>query len=100
MLIERLRKTAERLDLSLWEGQKDACLAYMRGKDVIFVAPTGYGKSVVFHLAPFLLSQTLPGGETPKAAVIVVMPTNALIRDAIAKVESRYTEVSQQKQLV
>lgn len=93
MLIDFLRRTAHNLGLTLWEAQREVCLAYMRGRDTVFVAPTGYGKSVCFQLAPLLLSPPVTTGGEPTAAVIIVMPTIALIRDAISKIQERFPQV-------
>lgn len=92
MLVEVLFKASRRAGLDLREEQKEVCLEYMKGNDVIFVAPTGFGKSVVFQLAPMLLSPT--SDTLPSARVIIVMPTIALIKDSMRKLHSRFMEVS------
>ena len=65
------------------------------GKDVICVLPTGYGKSLIFHLLPMLLfakfnlcgnllSQWRSKGfctATVESIVIVVSPLNSLMSD-------------------
>ena len=59
------------------------CLkAIYHGRDVVAVVPTGYGKSIIFHLLPslFLYKINYEGGAAAHPVVIVVSPLNALIR--------------------
>ena len=53
------------------------------GKDVVAVLPTGYGKSMIFHLLPSLcydkMKRTAPSPSL-RPVVIVVSPLNALIK--------------------
>ena len=75
------------------------------GKDVVCVLPTGYGKSLVFHLLPslmfarnrsretqieFLKTWKLSGISTKDVSfiVIVVSPLNALINNQISRLQS------------
>ena len=37
------------------ENQRKVVEAYVGGRDVLMVAPTGSGKSLTFHIAPFVL---------------------------------------------
>lgn len=56
------------------------------GHDVVTVLPTGYGKSVIFHLLPSLFLDKVNcerGAAYP--VVIVVSPLNALIKDQIRR---------------
>lgn len=71
-------------------------------KDVLCILPTGYGKSLIFHLAPMLLfaKSKLEGdfircwkskGVTSKAVnaiVIVVSPLNSLMSNQISRLSS------------
>ena len=67
-------------------------------KDTICVLPTGYGKSLVFHLLPWLLfakfklskELRLPDMSTAavQSIVIVVSPLNALMSDQISRLKS------------
>ena len=72
------------------------CLEHLYLKrDVICVLPTGYGKSLIFHLLPGLLfaKEMLLMNETFRdvdmttvtAIVIVVSPLNALINHQISR---------------
>ena len=83
-----------------------ACLESLYlGKDVVCVLPTGYGKSLVFHLLPslmfarnrsretqieFLKTWKLSGISTKDVSsiVIVVSPLNALINNQISRLQS------------
>ena len=59
-------------------------------KDVVAVLPTGYGKSMIFHLLPSLfydkMKRTAPSPSL-RPVVIVVSPLNALIKDQIRRTE-------------
>jgi len=63
------------------------CLeAIYRRRDVVAVLPTGYGKSVAFHLLPSLFVDKVNcdrGAAYP--VVIVVSPLNSLIKDQIRR---------------
>ena len=61
------------------------CLeAIYHGRDVVAVLPTGYGKSVIFHLLPSLFLDKINCGRRAAQShpvVIFVSPLNALIKD-------------------
>ena len=52
------------------------------------VLPTGYGKSIIFHLLPALLHDKIKmSGQSPsRPVVIVVSPLNALSKDQIRRI--------------
>ena len=53
------------------------CLEYiLKGKDVIGVLPTVFGKSPIFHLLPYVLPT-----KGAKNIVPVVCPLNSMIED-------------------
>ena len=58
------------------------------GRDVVAVLPTGYGKSIIFHLLPALLHDKIKmSGQSPsRPVVIVVSPLNALTKDQIRRI--------------
>ncbi|XP_028412545.1 uncharacterized protein LOC114535437 [Dendronephthya gigantea] len=62
--------------------------ALYQQRDVVAVLPTGYGKSVIFHVLPFLLEygKRETNGTT---AVIVIAPLNSLIDDQICSLRKR-----------
>lgn len=77
------------------------CLEYIfLGKDVLAILPTGYGKSLVFHLLPPLLThkykqqtstkESLQGmnKEILRKIIIVVSPLDSLINDQIYRLAS------------
>ena len=37
------------------ENQRKVAEAYLSGRDVLMISPTGSGKSVTFHIAPFAI---------------------------------------------
>ena len=58
------------------------------GRDVVAVLPTGYGKSLIFHLLPSLFYDkltSLRSASNNHAVVIVVSPLNALIENQIQR---------------
>ena len=56
------------------------------GRDTVAVLPTGYGKSVVFHLLPFIFDFfNAKGGDIRETSIVLVLtPLNALIEDQMA----------------
>ena len=61
------------------------CLEYLLNVgDVIGVLPTGYGKSMLFHLLPHFIPV-----KSSKNIVIVVCPLNAIIDDQLRVLERR-----------
>ena len=57
------------------------CVCYVEGQDTVFLAPTGFGKSIVYQLAPLLVMDT----QNPQ--FLIVMPLTALINDSIARLK-------------
>lgn len=64
------------------------------GKDTIGVLPTGYGKSVLFHLLPFIFDYRNIGHTNAKngSIVLVITPLNALIQNQISILKSHGIE--------
>ena len=65
---------------------------YLR-KDLLAALPTGYGKSLVFHVLPRLLKErdktlTSPS-STCNSVVLVVSPLNALMYDQISSLREK-----------
>ena len=54
-------------------------------RDVLAVLPTGFGKSLIFQLLPFVYDYM--NGNRSKSSVIVISPLNGLIRDQIEKLK-------------
>ena len=70
------------------------CLeAVYRGKDIVGVLPTGYGKSIIFHLLPGLFLAKVSSRATEQLpshpVIIVVLPLNALISDQIRSTKGK-----------
>ena len=61
------------------------CLSWIyKGRDVIANLPTGYGKSVIYHLLPRLLTRRLGSDDddvTVTGIVLVVCPLNVIQED-------------------
>ena len=68
------------------------------GRDILAVLPTGYGKSLIFHILPlvFLAKERFQKGMRINASfwpiVIIISPLNSLINDQIAKLASKGLE--------
>ena len=67
------------------------CLeAVYNGRDLVAVLPTGYGKSMIFHLLPALLydkgRSEARNSAILRPIVIVVSPLNALTKDQIRRI--------------
>ena len=61
------------------------CFEYiLKGQDVIGVLPTGFGKSILFHLLPHFIPV-----KTSKSIVIVVCPLNSIIEDQLQVLKAR-----------
>ena len=61
------------------------CFEYiLNGQDVIGVLPTGFGKSMLFHLLPHCIHV-----KTTKNIVIVVCPLNSIIKDQLKVLKPR-----------
>ena len=56
------------------------------GRDLVAVLPTGYGKSMIFHLLPALLYDKRSESAQSRPVVIVVSPLNALTKDQISRI--------------
>ena len=60
-----------------------------RGKDTVGFLPTGYGKSIVFHLLPGIFLAKVSSRLTEQSpihpVIIVISPLNALISDQIRR---------------
>lgn len=70
---------------NLFVEQKKALSAFVSGKDVFVNLPTGFGKSLIFQMAPFVhaeLAKFYPkGGFSQNPIVIVICPLLNLMED-------------------
>ena len=58
--------------------------ATSREKDCLCVLPTGYGKSLIYQLVPFVFDELQSEGKC-SSCVIDVSPLNAIMEDQICK---------------
>lgn len=58
----------------------------MNGHDVIAALPTGYGKSLIYELIPFVLQDT---------KVIAVEPLNVIINQQISKLDGMAVQLKE-----
>nr|XP_034326053.1 Bloom syndrome protein homolog [Crassostrea gigas] len=66
--------------------QKNALHDVVNGHDVIAALPTGYGKSLIYELIPFVLQDT---------KVIVVEPLNVIINQQISKLDGMAVQLKE-----
>ena len=72
--------------ISLREPQVDALRNIVeKRKGVLVVLPTGYGKSLIFQLLPFVFDSWM---EVSDCIILVISPFNALMRDQSIKLDS------------
>lgn len=81
--LSRALKSVSLEHFSLRQQQKEAIrnIVFSR-KDTLIILPTGFGKSLIFQLLPFVFDSWL--GAT-KSFILVVSPLNALMRDQTVK---------------
>ena len=66
--------------VSLKEHQRPALKAFVGGNDVFALVPTGFGKSLIYQMAPLVVKEM---GLVQHPIVIIVSPLIALIEDQI-----------------
>ena len=82
--IEKALKSAcLEVSVELKDHQRSSIEAVLKRKDVFVTLPTGYGKSMIFHLLP-LCSRHLGLSESP--LIIVVAPLLSLMEDQIGRI--------------
>ncbi|XP_062573726.1 uncharacterized protein LOC134235606 [Saccostrea cucullata] len=76
----RLTSAKQKLGITyeLKPEQISALRAFTESKDLVCLLPTGFGKSVIFQLMPFIT-------EDPMAVVLVISPLNAIMKDQVRK---------------
>lgn len=77
---EKLQKAKQILgfDFDLKEEQNEAICAFMEKRDVVCLLPTGFGKSVIFQLMPFVV-------DDDSAVSIIISPLNSIMKDQVKK---------------
>ena len=78
--------------IKLKEEQREAVSQVVNGRDVIAVLPTGFGKSLIYHLLPYVFDYINSKRRNisavwPESVVIVISPLNALMDDQIGKLK-------------
>ena len=80
------------------KGQRRVIEAYLSGKDVMFCAPTGSGKSLCFEVAPFVFNAFLYGAEEARqrtsSVCLVVAPLVSLMENQVTSLRSRAVSVA------
>ena len=71
-------------DFELKDAQMNLLCHFLNGNDCMGVLPTGYGKSIIYQLAPVVARNLNPTHFSKEPVLIVVSPINALIDDQIA----------------
>ncbi len=82
-IAKALKSACLEVSVELKEHQRNSIEAVLKRKDVFVTLPTGYGKSMIFHLLP-LCSRHLGQSELP--LIIVVAPLLSLMEDQIGKI--------------
>ena len=83
-----LAKAGKSKNFRIKEEQKSIIEAIVYSKkDVLGVLPTGFGKSLIFHLLSNIFDFVEFGGPPAKgkSITLVISPLNALMRDQISK---------------
>jgi ATP-dependent DNA helicase RecQ len=80
---------AKEVSINIKDEQLECILQYLHGRDAMLIAPTGYGKSLVFQLAPQSFSRVslLP---IAGCSVLIISPLNSLISDNISQLAGLY----------
>ena len=67
------------------ENQRKVVEAYVSGRDVLMIAPTGSGKSLTLHIAPFVLDFFKPGErDIAETVCLVIFPLVSLMKDQVS----------------
>ena len=56
--------------MAIRENQRKVVEAYLAGKDVLMVAPTGSGKSLVFQISPYVIDNFKHGEQQDVETVL------------------------------
>ena len=72
------------IDFPLKEAQVQALESVYEGKSTICLLPTGFGKSVIYQLTPFLLEH-----KVQDAVTLVISPLNSIMQDQVRNLARR-----------
>ena len=79
----------------LREQQKLALLHLISGKDVFVNLPTGFGKSLIYQLAPSVVEEmSRLGGKIRSAIILVISPLVSLMKDQVQCLERKGIKAS------
>lgn len=85
---EAARSAARELGYSdLKQEQLRVVEAFVQGRDVFAVLPTGYGKSLCYACLPIVFDKLLATGGASRAdgsIVVVVSPLTAIMKDQVS----------------
>ena len=70
--------------------QADVIEAFVKGRDVFAVLPTGYGKSLCYGCLPLVFDRLHDGEE--RSIVVVVSPLIAIMKDQASSVTNVYNK--------
>ena len=70
---------------SLKDEQLKVVTAFLEGRDVFAVLPTGYGKNLCFGCLPLAFDKLNldVGGSSPSSIVVVITPLTAIMKDQV-----------------
>ena len=79
----------------LYEQQKEALFYLVSGKDVFVNLPTGFGKSLIYQLAPLVVEEiSRCEGRNRTAIVLVISPLVSLIKDQVKFLQNKGIKAS------
>jgi len=70
-------------EITLTKDQLDAIRSFAQGKNVFVSLPTGSGKSIIFHIMPFIFEFLSLSGDDERNFIFIVQPLLGLIDDQI-----------------
>jgi superfamily II DNA helicase RecQ len=68
--------------------QSKCLISVLYNEDALAILTTGYGKSVIFELTPFMMQARLPPAERQDLCVIVLAPLNSIINEQLLKYQA------------
>ena len=72
------------------KNQRKVVEAYLSGRDVLMISPTGSGKSLTFHIAPFPIDFFKHGKRDDIQTVCLVMfPLVSLMNDHVSNLREK-----------
>ena len=78
-----ITKCIQKLGYSeLKQEQLKVVMAFISGRDVFAVLPTGYGKTLCYACLPFIFDH-LAGGLNVPSIILAATPLNAIMKDQV-----------------